>query len=102
MNIDQILANPDLIDTLDSNSRTQVYLALVKTKTNLNNKLNELKAKKELLEKQKVDLTNELYKDSNTNNMDDLSKYVKEVEAKFNEDLKKDIENLNIIKEKLN
>lgn len=102
MNIDQILANPDLIDTLDSNSRTQVYLALVKTKTNLNNKLNELKAKKELLEKQKVDLTNELYKDSNTNNMEDLSKYVKEVEAKFNEDLKKDIENLNIIKEKLN
>ena len=101
MNIDQILANPDLIDTLDSNSRTQVYLALVKTKTNLNNKLNELKAKKDLLEKQKVDLTNELYKDSNTNSMEELSKYIKEVETKFNEDLKNEVANLISIKEKL-
>ena len=101
MNIEQILANPDLIDTLDSNARTQVYLALIKTKTNLNNKLNELKAKKELLENQKTELTNELYKDSNTNNMEELSKYINEIETKFNEDLKKEIINLKNIKEKL-
>jgi len=102
MNIEQILSNPDLIDTLDSNTKTQLYLSLIKTKTELNNKLNELKAKKELLEKQKEELTNELYTESNTTNMEELTKYIKEVETKFNEDFKKEVINLNSIKEKLN
>lgn len=102
MNIEQILSNPDLIDTLDSNTKTQLYLSLIKTKTELNNKLNELKAKKELLEKQKEELTNELYTESNTTNMEELTKYIKEVETKFNEDFKKEVINLNNIKEKLN
>ena len=102
MNIEQILANPDLIDTLDSNTKTQLYLSLIKTKENLNNKLNEVKAKKELLEKQKIEITDNLYKESNTNNMEELSKYIKETETKFNEDFKKEVINLNNIKEKLN
>ena len=102
MNIEQILLNPDLIDTLDSNTKTQLYLSLIKTKTTLNNKINELKAKKEILEKQKEELTNELYNESNTTNMEELSKYIKEIETKFNEDFKKEVINLNSIKEKLN
>lgn len=102
MNIEQILSNPDLIDTLDSNTKTQLYLSLIKTKTTLNNKINELKAKKEILEKQKEELTNELYNESNTTNMEELSKYIKEIETKFNEDFKKEVINLNSIKEKLN
>ena len=102
MNIEQILSNPDLIDTLDSNTKTQLYLSLIKTKTTLNNKINELKAKKEILEKQKEELTNELYNESNTTNMEELGKYIKEIETKFNEDFKKEVINLNNIKEKLN
>lgn len=101
MNIEQILANPDLIDTLDSNTKTQVYLSLIKMKDTLNNKLNEIKAKKELLENQKIELTNNLFKESNTNNIEELGKYIKEVETKFNEDFKKEVINLNSIKEKL-
>lgn len=101
MNIEQILSNPDLIDTLDSNAKTQLYLSLIKVKEQINNKLNEVKAKKELLEKQKVEITDNLYKESNTTNMEELSKYINETETKFNEDFKKEVINLNNIKEKL-
>ena len=47
MNIQNILSNPDLIDTLDSKQKTELYFQLNNLKDSITNKINENKAKKE-------------------------------------------------------
>lgn len=102
MNIQEILRNPDLIGNLSSQEKTQVYMQLNNLKADINNKLVEYKAKKELLEKQKKELQEDLYKTAGVSDDESLIDYVSNLQKEFNKALEEQTIELSNVMNKLN
>lgn len=102
MNINTLLQDPALIDNLSAEQKTDVYFQLVKMKETLNNKLSEYKAQKELLEKQKEELQNELVKVAGVSDLTSLSDYLQDLQNEFDVSLKNECAAINEIMKKLN
>lgn len=101
MNIQEIIKNPELLNGLSNTDKTKVYMQLNNLKNEVNNKLAGYKAKKDLLEKQKQDLQEELLKDAGVNNMESLIAYVSELQNEFDVSLKHQIVELGDVIDKL-
>ena len=71
-------------------------------KTNITNKLNEHKAKTQVLEKQKAEVQEELFKSAGVTNMESLITYVSELQTEFNIALEKQSIELSDVMSKLN
>lgn len=102
MNIQEILKNPELIAGLNSTEKTKVYMQLNNLKNDINNKLVEYKAKKELLEKQKQDIQEELFSDAGVDTMENLITYVSKLQEDFNGALNQQAIELSDVLNKLN
>lgn len=101
MNIQEIMKNPELINGLSSTEKTNLYMQLNNMKTSIDQKLSSYKAKEELLEKQKSEVENELYKEAGVTNMAALIDYVKKLQTEFNSALEKQVTAINDITGKL-
>ena len=101
MNLDMILKNPDLIDSLSPTEKTNIYFQINKVKTDLNNRLAEYKAKKELLEKQKLEIQDELLKEAGVDDISKIGPYLEKLQKDYDEALKKETENLNDLLNKM-
>lgn len=84
MNIQEILKNPELINGLSSTEKTNLYMQLNNIKTSIDQKLLSYKAKEEVLEKQKAEIQEELFKEAGVSDMDSLIGYVKGLQTGFN------------------
>lgn len=102
MNIQEILRNPDLISNLSSQEKTQVYMQLNNLKADINNKLVEYKTKKELLEKQRQELQDDLYKTAGVSDDESLIAYVSNLQKEFNKALEEQTIELSNVMNKLN
>lgn len=102
MDIQRILQNPELIKDLNSQDKTKLYMQLNNLKNDINNKLTEYKAKKDLLEKQKQEIQDELFKEANVTDNDSLVNYVSNLQKEFNMALENQVVELNDAMNKLN
>ena len=102
MDLQRILQNPEIIKDLSTQDKTKLYMQLNDLKTNITNKLNEHKAKKEVLEKQKAEVQEELFKSAGVTNMENLITYVSELQTEFNIALEKQSIELSDVMSKLN
>ena len=102
MDLQRILQNPEIIKDLSTQDKTKLYMQLNDLKTNITNKLNEHKAKKEVLEKQKAEVQEELFKSAGVTNMESLITYVSELQTEFNIALEKQSIELSDVMSKLN
>lgn len=97
MNIQEILKNPDLIDNMSTNDKTNIYFQLAKVKEDISKRLIEYKTKKELLEKQKLELQEALLKEAKVDDISKLTPYLTQLQTEYDEALKKQTEELNTI-----
>lgn len=102
MDLQRILQNPELIKDLSGEDKTKLYMQLNNLKTNITNKINEHKAKKDVLEQQRAALQNELFTSANVNNMESLITYVSELQNEFNVALEHQTIELSDVLNKLN
>ena len=102
MDLQRILQNPEMIKDLSTQEKTKLYMQLNDLKTNITNKVNEHKAKKEVLEKQKKEVQEELFKEAGVSTMEELIAYVSKLQADFNTALEKQAIELSDVMGKLN
>lgn len=82
--------DPEKIKDLTSDEKTKLYISLKNKKEELTRKITEQKARKELLEKRKTEVQEELFKEANVSTMEDLIAYVKKLQEEFNKALEEE------------
>lgn len=82
--------DPTKIKDLSSDEKTNLYIQLKNKKEELTRKLTEAKTKKEMLEKNKEEIQNDLFNEAGVSNMEDLISYVKNLQAEFDKALEEE------------
>lgn len=82
--------DPEKIKDLTSDEKTKLYISLKNKKEELTRKITEQKARRELLEKRKTEVQEELFKEANVSTMEDLIAYVKKLQEEFNKALEEE------------
>ena len=101
MNLDTILKDPSKIDSLSTNEKTNIYFQITKVKNDLSNRLAEYKAKKDLLEKQKLELQDSLLKEAGVDDISKVGPYLQKLQNDYDAALKKEVDELNILLDKM-
>lgn len=82
--------DPTKIKDLSSEEKTNLYIQLKNKKEELTRKLTEAKTKKEMLEKNKEEIQNDLFSEAGVSSMEDLISYVKNLQAEFDKALEEE------------
>ena len=79
--------DPTKIKDLSSEEKTNLYLNLKTKKELLTKQVIEVEARRDVLEKKKDSIQEELFKEANVSSMDELISYVKNLQAEFDKAL---------------
>lgn len=82
--------DPTKIKDLSSDEKTNLYIQLKNKKEELTRKLTEAKTKKEMLEKNKEEIQNDLFNEAGVSSMEDLISYVKNLQTEFDKALEEE------------
>lgn len=82
--------DPTKIKDLSSAEKTNLYIQLKNKKEELTKVITEQKAKKEMLEVKKQEIQDDLFKEANVDNMEDLIAYIKKLQAEFDNALEEE------------
>ena len=82
--------DPTKIKDLSSEEKTNLYLNLKTKKELLTKQVIEVEARRDVLEKKKDSIQEELFKEANVSSMDELISYVKNLQAEFDKALEEE------------
>lgn len=87
MNINQILDNPQLLDTLTDPQKLQVYQDLIKYEQQLNQQRIQTQTTLELKQKEQQDLLTQLQQLTGKQTIEDIRNYITTLQQQFTTDL---------------
>ena len=82
--------DPTKIKDLRKKKKTNLYIQLKNKKEELTRKLTEAKTKKEMLEKNKEEIQNDLFNEAGVSSMEDLISYIKNLQTEFDKALEEE------------